>query len=138
MPKATNTVKGAAVSVVSVDGAHSTGNVNGERRPEPTSSSPPYSPFRADTDLRPVLTHIEMNRARSFGRVRQAELGEILYRPGEEVVPCFILLSVSLEIVQPSIHGERFVFTLSPGMFTGGGHDCRTTNRSPGPGYSSR
>jgi thioredoxin reductase (NADPH) len=66
-----------------------------------------------------VLTEIEIDRARPYGRVRQAELGEILYRPGEVGVPCFILLSASLEIVQPTIHGERLVFNLCPGMFTG-------------------
>ena len=32
---------------------------------------------------------------------------------------CFVLLSATLEIVQPTINGERLVFNLSPGMFTG-------------------
>jgi len=68
---------------------------------------------------RPVLTASEIDRARPYGRVRQVEIGEILYRPGEVGRPCFILLSASLEIVQPSIHGERPVFYLIPGMFTG-------------------
>ena len=75
--------------------------------------------FDADADTRPILTQIEIDRARPYGRVRHAELGEILYRPGEVGVPCFILLSASLEIVQPTIHGERLVFNLCPGMFTG-------------------
>jgi thioredoxin reductase (NADPH) len=68
---------------------------------------------------RPVLTQVEIDRARPYGRVRQVEVGEILYRPGEVGRPCFVLLSASLEIVQPSIHGERMVFHLLPGMFTG-------------------
>ena len=68
---------------------------------------------------RPVLTASEIDRARPYGRVRQVEIGEILYRPGEVGRPCFLLLSASLEIVQPSIHGERLVFYLVPGMFTG-------------------
>src|SRR5260370_38004153 len=83
------------------------------------SSSPTYSGLNAETETRPVLTQAEIDRARPYGRVRQAEVGEILYRPGEVGVPCFILLSASLEIVQPSIHGERLVFHLRPGMFTG-------------------
>jgi thioredoxin reductase (NADPH) len=72
-----------------------------------------------DTETRPVLTAIEIDRARPYGRIRQADLGEILYRPGEVGRSCFILLSATLEIVQPSIHGERLVFNLCPGMFTG-------------------
>jgi len=51
--------------------------------------------------------------------VRRVEIGEVLYRPGEVGRPCFILLSVSLEIVQPTIDGERLVTILRPGMFTG-------------------
>lgn len=81
--------------------------------------SPTPGAITADTETRPVLTTSEIERARPYGRVRQAEVGEILYRPGEVGVPCFILLSAALEIVQPSIHGERFVFHLCPGMFTG-------------------
>jgi thioredoxin reductase (NADPH) len=83
------------------------------------SSSPGFSALNADAETRPVLTATEIDRARPYGRIRQADLGEILYRPGEVGRPCFILLSATLEIVQPSIHGERPVFNLSPGMFTG-------------------
>src|ERR1700749_488340 len=67
----------------------------------------------------PVLTEAKIDRARRYGRVRRVEIGEILYRPGEVGRPCFILLSVSLEIVQPTINGERLVTILRPGMFTG-------------------
>ena len=83
------------------------------------SSSPTLSALNADTETRPVLTSVEIDRARPYGRVRQAHLGEILYRPGEVGRPCFILLSATLEIVQPSVDGERPVFQLFPGMFTG-------------------
>jgi thioredoxin reductase (NADPH) len=83
------------------------------------SSLPAVSALNADTETRPVLTAAEIDRARPYGRIRKAELGEILYRPGEVGRPCFILLSATLEIVQPSIHGERPVFDLCPGMFTG-------------------
>ena len=80
---------------------------------------PPGGELDAFPGTRPVLTQVEIDRARPYGRVRQVEVGEILYRPGEVGKPCFVLLSASLEIVQPSIHGERLVFHLCPGMFTG-------------------
>jgi thioredoxin reductase (NADPH) len=75
--------------------------------------------LNSDTETRPVLTQVEIDRARQYGRVRHAQVGETLYRPGEVGVPCFLLLSAALEIVQPTIHGERLVFHLCPGMFTG-------------------
>jgi thioredoxin reductase (NADPH) len=75
--------------------------------------------LNANNQMWPVLTESEIERARLYGRVRQVEIGEVLYRPGEVGRPCFILLSVSLEIVQPTIDGERLVTILRPGMFTG-------------------
>jgi thioredoxin reductase (NADPH) len=75
--------------------------------------------LNADNQMWPVLTESEIERARLYGRVRRVEIGEVLYRPGEVGRPCFILLSVSLEIVQPTIDGERLVTILRPGMFTG-------------------
>jgi thioredoxin reductase (NADPH) len=75
--------------------------------------------LNAENQMWPVLTEVEIDRARPYGRVRRVEIGEILYRPGEVGRPCFILLSVSLEIVQPTIDGERLVTILRPGMFTG-------------------
>lgn len=83
------------------------------------SSSPTLSGLNAETESWPVLTEVEINRGRPYGRVRQAELGEILYRPGMVGMSCFILLSASLEIVQPSIYGERLIKNFCPGMFTG-------------------
>jgi thioredoxin reductase (NADPH) len=67
----------------------------------------------------PVLTEAEIDRMRPHGRVRKTQLGEVLYRSGQAGVPCFILLSTSLEIVQPSIDGDRLIKNLLPGMFTG-------------------
>src|ERR1700729_1772696 len=84
-----------------------------------STPAPARIALNADSETRPVLTQVEIDRARAYGRVRQAEVGEVLYRPGEVGVACFVLLSATLEIVQPSIHGERLVFHLCPGMFTG-------------------
>jgi thioredoxin reductase (NADPH) len=75
--------------------------------------------LNAENQMWPVLTESEIERARLYGRVRRVEIGEVLYRPGEVGRPCIILLSVSLEIVQPTIDGERLVTILRPGMFTG-------------------
>ena len=83
------------------------------------SSSPTHSSPNAETQTWPVLTDVEIDRARPYGRVRQAQLGEILYRPGEVGASCYILLSATVQIVQPSIDGERLITNHCPGTFTG-------------------
>ncbi|HWO37516.1 MAG TPA: FAD-dependent oxidoreductase [Candidatus Acidoferrum sp.] len=83
------------------------------------SSLTPQNAPNAETQTWPVLTDTEIDRARPFGRVRQAELGEILYRPGDVGASCYILLSATVQIVQPSIDGERLITNHRPGTFTG-------------------
>ena len=48
------------------------------------SSSPILGAPNPETQTWPVLTDAEIDRVRPYGRVRQAELGEILYRPGDD------------------------------------------------------
>src|SRR5258708_26724270 len=83
------------------------------------SSSPILGAPNPETQTWPVVTDAEIDRARPYGRVRQAELGEILYRPGEVGASCYILLSATVQIVQPSIDGERLITNHCPGTFTG-------------------
>jgi len=83
------------------------------------SSSPILGAPNQETQTWPVLTDAEIDRVRPYGRVRQAELGEILYRPGEVGASCYILLSATVQIVQPSIDGERLITNHCPGTFTG-------------------
>jgi len=83
------------------------------------SSSPTFSTLNADTEIWPVLTDAEIDRARLHGRVRHGNLGEILYRPGDVGASCYILLSATVQIVQPSIEGERLITNHCPGTFTG-------------------
>src|SRR5260370_27803548 len=83
------------------------------------SSSPTFSAPNAESQTWRVRADVEIDRARPYGRVRQAQLGEILYRQGEVGVSCYILLSASVQIVQPSIDGERLITNHCPGTFTG-------------------
>jgi thioredoxin reductase (NADPH) len=73
----------------------------------------------AGTQTFPTLTQAQITRARSCGEVRKVERGEILFQPGDTAVPFFILLSGSMEIVQPDLAGERPITTHHPGSFTG-------------------
>jgi thioredoxin reductase (NADPH) len=68
----------------------------------------------------PVLTAAQIDRARDVGNVRQVNAGEILFEPGDTNVPFFVLLSGTLDIVQPDPSGERLIVThKDAGAFTG-------------------
>src|SRR6202166_4623788 len=67
----------------------------------------------------PVLTAEQINRIRPLSKVRNVKAGEILFEPGDSDVPFFVLLSGSMEIVQPDRHAERPIVNHDAGEFTG-------------------
>jgi thioredoxin reductase (NADPH) len=67
----------------------------------------------------PVLTPEQIHRVRTLSKVRNVEIGDILFEPGDADVPFFVLLSGSMEIVQPGARGEQLIVTHHAGMFTG-------------------
>jgi thioredoxin reductase (NADPH) len=83
------------------------------------SSPPNPSALDARTQAFPLLTSAQIDRIRSLGRVRSVQSGETLFEPDDTAVPFFVLLSGQMEIVQPTLDGERPVITHGPGGFTG-------------------
>ena len=67
----------------------------------------------------PVLTADQINRLRALSKVRKVEVGDILFEPGDSSIKFFVLLSGSMEIVQPDLHGERPIVKHEAGEFTG-------------------
>jgi thioredoxin reductase (NADPH) len=68
----------------------------------------------------PILTAAQIARIREVGRVRKVEAGEVLFRPGEINVPLYVVLSGTLEIMQPGVGGERLIKAHEiPGSFAG-------------------
>ena len=67
----------------------------------------------------PVLTADQINRLRPLSKVRKVEVGDILFEPGDSSIKFFVLLSGSMEIVQPDLHGERPIVKHEAGEFTG-------------------
>ena len=67
----------------------------------------------------PVLTEAQINRIRPFASLRHVNDGDVLFRADDSDAPLFILLSGSMEIVQPDMNGERLVANHGPGEFTG-------------------
>jgi thioredoxin reductase (NADPH) len=103
--------------------------------------SSPLIPSALDgrTQTFPILTPAQIDRIRPSGRSRSVRGGEVLFEPNDTDVPFFVLLSGSMEIVQPALDGERPIATHGPGEFTGeismiSGQRCLVRGRVTGPG----
>jgi thioredoxin reductase (NADPH) len=99
----------------------------------------PPSTLDARTQAFPVLNSAQIDRIRPLATVRNVERGEILFEPDDTGLPFFVLLSGSMEIVQPSLEGERPIATHGPGEFTGemtmiSGQKSLVRGRVTGPG----
>lgn len=97
------------------------------------------SALDARTQAFPVLTPAQIDRLRPLSRSRSLEHGQILFEPGDRAVPFFVLLTGSMEIVQPGLDGERPIATHGPGEFTGemtmiSGQRCLVRGRVTEPG----
>ena len=87
----------------------------------------------------PTLTEAQINRVRPFASLRQVKRSDVLFSADDSDVPFFILLSGSMEIVQPDMNGERLVASHAPGEFTGEmtmitGHRSLVCGRMTDPG----
>jgi thioredoxin reductase (NADPH) len=83
------------------------------------SSAPIPSALNASTQAFPVLTAAQINRIRPVGKIRPVKAGDILFELGDATIPFFVLLSGSMEIVQPGLERELPVAAHGPGEFTG-------------------
>src|SRR5580658_6001541 len=79
------------------------------------------TPLQADVrgDIFPLLSTEQINRIRPLSTLRRVKTGEILFEAGDSDVPVFVVLSGSLDIVQPDLQGERLIVRHEPGSFTG-------------------
>jgi thioredoxin reductase (NADPH) len=84
-------------------------------------AAPPIpSALDASTQTFPILTQAQINRLLPHGKVRKVQVGDILFNLGDTNIPFFVVLSGSLEIVQPDLKGERLIVTHDAhGHFTG-------------------
>ncbi|HEX7895190.1 MAG TPA: Crp/Fnr family transcriptional regulator, partial [Terriglobales bacterium] len=83
------------------------------------STLPIVSALNAGVQTFPVLTAAQIERLRATSKLRPVAVGEVLFRPGDLGISFFVLLSGSMEIVQPDYRGERLITTHAPGEFTG-------------------
>lgn len=67
----------------------------------------------------PELTPAQLKRIRPYGKLRQVAAGEILFEAGDSGVPVFVVLSGSLNILQPCPTDFQLLVTHRPGGFSG-------------------
>jgi thioredoxin reductase (NADPH) len=88
--------------------------------PTPVSGSPMFTTGPVNQEHAfPALAPAQIDRIRPFGKLRRVEVGEILFEPGDLTAPFFVVLSGNMEIVQPTLTGERLIVTHQAGSFTG-------------------
>lgn len=67
----------------------------------------------------PVLTAPQIERIRAFAMSRSVAAGEILYEPGDDTPPVFVVISGGLRIVAVGGAEDRIVTTYGAGQFSG-------------------
>ncbi|HEX4411384.1 MAG TPA: FAD-dependent oxidoreductase [Xanthobacteraceae bacterium] len=67
----------------------------------------------------PILTDEQIARIRPFGTLRSVEVDDILYEPGDETPPVFIVVKGKIKIVAVVGGEDRVVTTWNPGQFSG-------------------
>ena len=80
---------------------------------------PQTSALDQKTQAFPLLTPTQIDRVRPYGKLRTVSRGDILFDVGDEHTPMFIVLSGSMEVVQPTCTGERELVKHEPGGFSG-------------------
>ncbi len=67
----------------------------------------------------PFLTPPQIDRIRAIAKERDIMAGEILYEPGDDTPPVYVVISGGLKILALGDGEERIVTTYAPGQFSG-------------------
>jgi thioredoxin reductase (NADPH) len=73
----------------------------------------------SDMSYAPILTASQIERIRAFANPRQVTAGEILYEPGDDTPPVFVVISGGIKILAVGGVEERTVTTYGVGQFSG-------------------
>ena len=81
------------------------------------ADTPPFIGRKAQ--MFPQLSAAQIARLEAHASHRQIAKGEILAEPGDRNRPMLVVLSGSIEVVQPGLNGEVPIVVHAPGSFTG-------------------
>src|SRR5277367_2702559 len=72
-----------------------------------------------DTSYAPILSAAQVERIRAFATSRQVMAGEILYEPGDDTPPAFVVMSGGIRILALAGGQEQIVTSYGVGQFSG-------------------
>jgi thioredoxin reductase (NADPH) len=90
--------------------------VNTEAKLEGSFAQSPYAGRSAQ--MFPHLSPVQIARLSAHGRKSVIQKGEVLAEPGDRL-PMYVVLSGSIEIVQPTLTGETLIVVHTAGSFSG-------------------
>jgi thioredoxin reductase (NADPH) len=73
----------------------------------------------SDMSYAPILTAPQIERIRAFATPRQVTAGEVLYEPGDDTPPVFVVILGGIKILAVGGVEERTVTTYGVGQFSG-------------------
>jgi len=91
--------------------------VTAELNDEGIAGKPPFSGRKAQ--MFPQLTPAQIARLEAVATHSRISKGQILAEPGDRHRPMLVVLSGSIEVVQPGMNGEVLVVVHTAGSFTG-------------------
>jgi thioredoxin reductase (NADPH) len=92
-------------------------DVTAELNDEGIAGKPPFSGRKAQ--MFPQLTPAQIARLEAVATHSRISKGQILAEPGDRHRPMLVVLSGSIEVVQPGMNGEVLVVVHTAGSFTG-------------------
>src|SRR3984885_12999890 len=90
--------------------------MNTEVKLEGSIAQSPYAARSAQ--MFPHLTPAQIGRLSAYGRKSAIQKGQVLAEPGDRL-PMYVVLSGSIEIVQPTLAGETLIVVHTAGSFSG-------------------
>src|SRR5271170_94164 len=75
--------------------------------------------LRRDMSYAPILTEPQIERIRGFAKPRQVVAGEVLYDPGDDTPPVFVVISGGIRILAIGGGEDRIITTYGQGQFSG-------------------
>jgi thioredoxin reductase (NADPH) len=84
----------------------------------PIAAQPSYPVTNVEQTF-PKLTPDQIARVAAHGRLRRVERGEVLVGVGMPAASFFVVISGTIEIIQPGVNGEATLRVINPGEFTG-------------------
>jgi thioredoxin reductase (NADPH) len=90
--------------------------MNTEVKLEGSIAQSPYA--GRSQQMFPHLTPVQIARLSAHGHKRAIQKGEVLAEPGDRL-PMYVVLSGSIEIVQPTLTGETLIVVHTAGSFSG-------------------